>query len=53
MCNLLIFYSALWREENALQQTLVSLRDELTKKEQGLRSMTGKVIYINTIFTHL
>lgn len=34
--------SALWREENVLQQNLVSLRDELSKKEQGLRSMTGK-----------
>lgn len=34
--------SALWREENVLQQSLNSLRDELGKKEQALRSMTGK-----------
>ncbi|XP_052773319.1 structural maintenance of chromosomes protein 3-like [Mya arenaria] len=34
--------SSLWREENHLQQNLVSLRDELSKKEQALRSMTGK-----------
>lgn len=35
--------SALWREENKLQQDLASVRDELSKKEQALRSMTGKV----------
>ncbi|KAH3790706.1 hypothetical protein DPMN_168913 [Dreissena polymorpha] len=38
--------SALWREENVLQQNLVSLRDELSKKEQGLRSMTGKLLKV-------
>jgi len=36
--------SALWREENVFQQTLVSAKEELSKKEQGLRSMTGKAI---------
>ena len=33
----------MWREENRLQQDLASGRDELSKKEQALRSMTGKV----------
>ncbi|KAK6174533.1 hypothetical protein SNE40_017790 [Patella caerulea] len=34
--------SSLWRQENALQQTLQTTREELSKKEQGLRSLTGK-----------
>ncbi|GAB6024529.1 hypothetical protein CHUAL_009682 [Chamberlinius hualienensis] len=34
----------LWRQENAMQQNLATLKEELTKKEQGLRSMTGKAI---------
>ncbi|XP_050395923.1 structural maintenance of chromosomes protein 3 [Patella vulgata] len=34
--------SSLWRQENALQQTLQATREELSKKEQGLRSLTGK-----------
>ncbi|XP_042143182.1 structural maintenance of chromosomes protein 3 [Ixodes scapularis] len=32
----------LWRHENALQQNLATLKEELSKKDQGLRSMTGK-----------
>ncbi|XP_046369014.1 structural maintenance of chromosomes protein 3-like [Haliotis rufescens] len=36
--------SALWRQENSLQQTLQSGREELSKKEQGLRSLTGKAL---------
>ncbi|XP_041368808.1 structural maintenance of chromosomes protein 3-like [Gigantopelta aegis] len=36
--------SALWRQENTLQQTLASTREELAKKEQGLRSLTGKAL---------
>lgn len=34
----------LWRQENAMQQNLAQLKEELAKKEQGLRSMTGKAI---------
>ncbi|KAK3095501.1 hypothetical protein FSP39_015420 [Pinctada imbricata] len=34
--------NALWREENNLQQQLQTTREELSKKEQGLRSMIGK-----------
>lgn len=32
----------LWRQENVLQQELQTTREELSKKEQALRSMTGK-----------
>ncbi|UYV73509.1 SMC3 [Cordylochernes scorpioides] len=32
----------LWRQENAMQQSLTTLKEELSKKDQGLRSMTGK-----------
>ncbi|XP_013782387.1 structural maintenance of chromosomes protein 3-like [Limulus polyphemus] len=32
----------LWRQENAMQQNLGTLKEELSKKDQGLRSMTGK-----------
>ncbi|XP_054714183.1 structural maintenance of chromosomes protein 3-like [Uloborus diversus] len=32
----------LWRQENAMQQNLSMLKEELSKKDQGLRSMTGK-----------
>ena len=35
--------SALWRQENVLQQELAATKEELSKKEQALRSMTGKV----------
>lgn len=34
--------SALWRQENVLQQELAATKEELSKKEQALRSMTGK-----------
>lgn len=37
------FTSVLWRQETLLQQELQSTREELSKKEQGLRSMIGKV----------
>ena len=37
-------FSVLWRTENAMQQQITSLRDELSKREQALRSMTGKAI---------
>ena len=36
-------FSVLWRQENAMQQQIGSVRDELNKKEQALRSITGKV----------
>lgn len=36
--------NVLWRQENAMQQQIGSLRDELSKREQALRSMTGKAI---------
>ncbi|XP_022671008.1 structural maintenance of chromosomes protein 3-like [Varroa destructor] len=32
----------LWRHENQLQQSLAGLKEEMQKKDQGLRSMTGK-----------
>lgn len=44
MC-ILFYFSMLWRTENALQQQLNAVREELSKKEQGLRSLTGKVHY--------
>lgn len=34
--------NVLWRQETLLQQELQSTREELSKKEQGLRSMIGK-----------
>lgn len=43
-----ISYSALWRQETLLQQELQSTREELSKKEQGLRSMIGKVSTISS-----
>ncbi len=33
----------LWRQENAMQQQIASIREEVNKKEQALRSITGKV----------
>jgi len=36
--------NVLWRTENAMQQQIASLRDELSKREQALRSMTGRAI---------
>ncbi|KAF0312854.1 Structural maintenance of chromosomes protein 3 [Amphibalanus amphitrite] len=34
----------LWRKENNLQQTLASLKEELSRADQSLRSMAGKPI---------
>ncbi|KAJ8025935.1 Structural maintenance of chromosomes protein 3 [Holothuria leucospilota] len=36
--------NTLWRQENTIQQELATTRDELHKKEQNLRSMTGKAV---------
>ena len=36
-------FSVLWRQENAMQQAIASTREEVSKKEQALRSITGKV----------
>ena len=36
--------SELWRKENNLQQTLASLKEELSRADQSLRSMAGKPI---------
>lgn len=36
--------SELWRKENTLQHTLTSLKEELAKADQALRSMAGKAI---------
>jgi len=41
-CYILVA-SNLWRAENQMQQKIASLRDELSKKDQALRSITGKV----------
>ena len=38
-----ILCSSLWRQENSIQQEIATTKDELHKKEQTLRSMTGKV----------
>jgi structural maintenance of chromosome 3 (chondroitin sulfate proteoglycan 6) len=43
MCFLLVCYSELWRKESTLQQTLSSLKEDLAKADQSLRSMAGKV----------
>lgn len=40
---LLSHYSELWRKENTIQQTLSSLKEDLAKADQSLRSMAGKV----------
>ncbi|KAG1659850.1 Structural maintenance of chromosomes protein 3 [Nymphon striatum] len=34
----------LWRQENTMQQNLSQVKEDLNKKEQALRSMTGKAI---------
>lgn len=34
----------LWRTENAMQQQIASLKEDLNKKEQALRSITGKAL---------
>ena len=38
------FDSELWRKENIVQQNLSSLKDDLAKADQSLRSMAGKPI---------
>lgn len=38
----IIFCSELWRKENNVQQNLSSLKEELAKADQSLRSMVGK-----------
>lgn len=38
------FFSELWRKENISQQNLASLKEELTKADQALRSLAGKPI---------
>lgn len=47
-------YSELWRKENTLQHTLTSLKEELAKADQALRSMAGKVglrvIFVGNFF---
>ena len=40
---LCVHYSELWRKENTIQQTLSSLKEDLAKADQSLRSMAGKV----------
>jgi hypothetical protein len=44
--------SVLWRQENSKQQEISSHREELSRKEQALRSMTGKVLisYVEYLF---
>lgn len=46
------FTSVLWRQETLLQQELQSTREELSKKEQGLRSMIGKVSCYSVLSLH-
>lgn len=41
------FFSELWRKENSIQHSLSSLKEELAKADQVLRSMAGKVINIS------
>ena len=41
--------NVLWRQENSMQQQISSLRDELNKREQALRSITGKVGIIRQV----
>jgi len=36
-------FSELWRKENTLQHSLSSLKEELAKSDQILRSLAGKV----------
>lgn len=39
-------FSELWRKENSLQHNLTSLKEELAKADQALRSMAGKVSFL-------
>lgn len=41
-----LYCSELWRKENTLQHTLTSLKEELAKADQALRSMAGKVCIV-------
>ncbi|XP_071792675.1 structural maintenance of chromosomes protein 3-like [Asterias amurensis] len=36
--------NSLWRQENSIQQEIATTKEELHKKEQTLRSMTGKAV---------
>lgn len=36
--------NVLWRQENSMQQQIGTLRDDLSKKELALRSITGKAV---------
>ncbi|KAI0216956.1 Structural maintenance of chromosomes protein 3 [Lamellibrachia satsuma] len=36
--------NVLWRTENAMQQKIAQLRDDLSKREHALRSITGKAL---------
>lgn len=46
-CICLYFsFSELWRKENTVQHGLSSLKEELAKSDQALRSMAGKVNYL-------
>lgn len=38
-------YSELWRKETTLTQNLSSLKEDLAKADQALRSMAGKVLF--------
>lgn len=49
MSKLLFVHSTLWRQENTLQQQLSSTTEELNKRLQGLRSLTGKVLIIREV----
>lgn len=44
----LYYFSELWRKETTLTQNLSSLKEDLAKADQALRSMAGKVrIFLN------
>lgn len=39
-----MFFSDLWRQENKLQQEVATLKEDMSKAEQSLRSMVGKPV---------
>lgn len=39
----ILHFSELWRKETTLTQNLSSLKEDLAKADQALRSMAGKV----------
>lgn len=45
----MMVHSELWRKESTSQQTLSSLKEDLAKADQSLRSMAGKVCIIQQI----